>query len=92
MAVITIQTPRHSKSGLQRGRNAEQARQHTVLYRSGSTNRARKENDEILPHQLRSPKHHPRISLVCGLTTKNRLGKRMDGLRPTASRVKDFKL
>ena len=92
MATTAVQTPCHSKSSLQRGQDAEQTGKHTVLHRPRSTNWAREENDEILPHQLRSPKHHPRISLVRGLTTKDRLGKRMDGLRPTTSCVEDFKL
>ena len=92
MATITVQTPRHTKGSLQCGRDPKPTREHTVLHRSRSTNRTRKTNDEVLFDESRSPKYHLKISLVCGLATKNRLGERVDGLRPIASGIENFEL
>ena len=92
MATITVQTPRHAKSGLQCRWNAKPPREHTILHRSGSTNRTRKTDDEILFDESRPPEHHFGLPLVRSLTTEDRLGEVMDGLRPITSGVEDFEL
>ena len=91
MAAITVQTPHHAKGGLQCRWNAKQTREHTILHRLRSTDRTRKENDEVLPYESGPPKHHLRIPLVRGIPTKDRLGERMDGLCPITSRIEDLK-
>ena len=92
MATTTVQTPRHTKSSLQCRQNAKPTRKHTILHRPRSTNGTRKMDDEVLFDESRSPKYHLGIPLVRSLATENRLGERVDGLRPITSGFEDFEL
>ena len=91
MVEITVQTPRHATSSLQCGRNVKQTREHPVLHRPRGPDRTRKKNDEILSYEPGTPKNHLGVSLVRSITAKNRLGKRMDGLRPATGRAKNIR-
>jgi hypothetical protein len=69
--------------GVQRRWDPQQERGNPILHRPGSTHRRKEDEHEVLPHGIGPPKNDPRVPLVRRSPTENRLGQRVDRLRPT---------
>src|SRR5216683_3187206 len=69
---------------LQRRRNPEQSRSTEILRGPNHQNWRKEDPTAILPHGPRRKPSHTRLPLVRQRPTKDRLGQRMDRLRPVA--------
>src|SRR5216683_3354590 len=74
------------KETLQRRRNPEQSRSTEILCGPNHQNRGEEDPTAILPHRPRRKPSHTGLSLVRQRPTKDRLGQRMDRLRPVTYR------
>src|SRR6266853_5866461 len=71
---------------LQRRRNPEQSRSAEILCEPNHQNWRKEDPTAILPHGPRGKPSHTRLPLVRQRPTKDRLGQRMDRLRPVTYR------
>src|SRR6266851_320719 len=75
------------KETLQCGRNPEQSRSAEILCGHDHENRRKGDPTAVLPYGPRGKPSHTRLPLVRQRPTENRLGQRMDRLRPITHRL-----